>query len=407
MNYKNVTLVFLLVLIVAAIAYLEVERIHPSIQPSGVGIQIAISPTSTATSVTMGVSSTAAGTTGTSTTNEIKPTLTLQELAAADKAAGYQPAIEIVDPTGFVNASSSFRLANLIGKNVILLDFWTYSCVNCIRTIPYLNAWYSRYHSEGLQIVGIHTPEFAFESILSNVEAAVQKYGIEYPVVLDSNYGTWDAYGNLYWPHEYLIDMAGYIVHDQIGEGNYSETEGEIQKLLAERDQILGPRAQPTPTSTVFVPQSVISSGLMSAETYFGSGRNQYLGNGTQGVTGNQTLTVPQILQLNTLYLGGSWNFEDQFASNNAAGATIVYKYTAGKVYFVSGAPAGKSVTVEVFQDGKPVTDAAGSDVQNGEVTISGNRLYNLINNPDGSGTHTLELIIYSPGLEAFTFTFG
>ena len=261
-----------------------------------------------------------------------------------------------------------------------------------------MNAWYDRYHNQGLQIVGIHTPEFAFESNIANVQAAVQKYGIEYPVVLDSNYGTWTAYGNLYWPHEYLIDMAGYIVHDQIGEGNYSETEGEIQKLIAERDQILGLQPAAMPTSTVFVPQSVISGGLISPETYFGSERNEYLANGTQDMVGNQTLTVPMIMQLNKLYLGGSWYFDDQYASNNATSATIIYKYTASKVYFVAAAPNG--VTVEVLQDGKPVTAAAaGADVQNGKVFIQESRLYNLINNSDGSGTHTLELIIDSPGL--------
>jgi len=330
----------------------------------------------------------------------------LQALAAADQKAGYQPALEIVDPTGFVNASSSFKLANLISKNIVLLDFWTYSCINCIRTIPYLDAWYDRYHDQGLEIVGIHTPEFAFEMNIANVQAAVQKYGIKYPVVLDSNYGTWTAYGNLYWPHEYLIDMAGYIVHDQIGEGNYSETESEIQKLIAERDQILGLQAATVPTSTVFVEQSVISGSLMSPETYFGSERNEYLGNGTQSTVGNQTLTVPMIMALNKLYLGGSWYFDNQYASNNATGATVVYKYTSGKVYFVAAAPQG--ATVEVLQDGKPVTGAAaGSDVQNGKVFVKESRLYNLINNPDGSGTHTLELIIDSPGLEAFTFTFG
>jgi thiol-disulfide isomerase/thioredoxin len=391
MNYKNITLAFLLVVIIAAIAYLEISRVHPAVQP-GVGAQ------------TIGISGTSTG--EASVSGSKSSTLTLQALAAADRKAGYQPAIEIADPTGFINASSSFKLADLVGNNVTLLDFWTYSCINCLRTIPYLNAWYGRYHDQGLEIVGIHTPEFAFETNLANVQAAVQKYGIQYPVVLDSDYGTWDAYGNLYWPHEYLIDMAGYIVHDQIGEGNYAETEGEIQKLITQRDQILGLQPAATPTSTVFVPQSVISGGLMSPETYFGSERNQYLANGTQGAAGNQTLTTPMIMQLNKLYLGGSWYFDDQYASNNATGTTITYKYTAGKVYFVAAAPRG--VTVEVLQDGKPVTGAAaGADVQNGTVFIQESRLYNLINNPDGSGTHTLELIIDSPGLEAFTFTFG
>ena len=390
MKYKTITLVFLLFVIIAAIAYLEIQKVHPVIQP-GVGAQ------------SIEISSTATTTVAPSGTLDVTA---LQALAAADKAAGYQPAIEIVDPTGFVNASSDFKLADLVGKNVVLLDFWTYSCINCLRTIPYLTAWYSRYHDRGLQIVGIHTPEFAFESNIANVQAAMQKYGITYPVVLDSDYGTWTAYGNLYWPHEYLIDMAGYIVHDQVGEGNYSETEMEIQKLLAERDQILGIQPATMPTSTVFVPQSVISGGLMSPETYFGSERNQYLANGTQNTVGDQTLTQPMIMRLNELYLGGSWYFDNQYASNNATSATIIYKYTAGKVYFVAAAPRG--VNIEVLQDGKPITNAAaGADVQDGRVFIQGSRLYNLVDNSDGSGTHTLELIIDSPGLEAFTFTFG
>ena len=400
MNYKNITLAFLVLLIVAAIAYLELARVHPAIKP-GVGAQTieVSSTTANPAGASVGVSSSSASAGTVNVT-------ALQALASADKAAGYQPAIEIADPTGFVNASSSFKLTDLVGKNVVLLDFWTYSCINCIRTIPYLNAWYDRYHDQGLEIVGIHTPEFAFESNISNVQAAVEKYGIRYPVVLDSNYGTWDAYGNLYWPHEYLIDMAGYIVHDQIGEGNYGDTEAEIQKLIAERDRILGLQSTAMPTSTVFVPQSVISGGLMSPETYFGSERNQYLANGTPNLPGDQTLIAPMIMGLNKLYLGGNWHFDDQYASNNATSATITYKYTAGKVYFVAAAPQG--ATVEVLQDGKSVSAAvAGADVQNGKVFIKESRLYNLINNPDGSGTHTLELIIDSPGLEAFTFTFG
>ena len=388
MKHKNLLFVFILLLIMGAIIYLEMGKVHP-INP-GVGARtIAIS----------GMTST------TSTKNMPRGGLTLQALAAADQKAGYQPAIEIADPTGFVNASSSFKLADLIGTNVILLDFWTYSCINCIRTIPYLNAWYDRYHDQGLAIVGIHTPEFDFEKDITNVRSAVKKYGIEYPVVLDSDYGTWTAYGNLYWPHEYLIDMAGYIVHDQIGEGNYDETEGEIQKLITQRDQIIGLQTALMPTSTVFVPQSVVPGGLISPETYFGAARNQYLANGTESMVGDQTLTIPVNISGDNLYLGGNWHFENQYATNRSARATIMYKYTAGKVYFVASAP--QEVTVEVLQDGKPVTNTAGADVENGNVSIQASRLYNLIDNHSNSGTHTLELIIDSPGLEAFTFTFG
>jgi thiol-disulfide isomerase/thioredoxin len=351
-------------------------------------------------------------------TSSISASESLQQLAAADKAAGYQPAIEIADPTGFINASSTFTLSNLIGKKVILLDFWTYSCINCIRTIPYLNAWYQKYASSGLEIVGIHTPEFDFEKDINNVRAAVASDGIQYPVILDSNYGTWDAYNNLYWPHEYLIDLAGYIVHNQIGEGGYADTEAQIQNALAERARILGAAADGgvmdgnsvsmmIPTSTVNIAPANLNE-IQSSETYFDSQRNSTLANGTQGVGGVQTFTLPSGgVTLNELYLGGTWDIENQYATNVSTGAKVEFKYNAGKVYFVvSGAATG--TTVEVLQDGVPIPAAdAGSDVQNGKMIITGSRLYNLINNHDGGGEHTLELIVDSPGLEAYTFTFG
>jgi len=405
MNKEKILLVVMVVFVVIAIWYLEAKKVHPVV--AGPGAQSIALTATTSPASTNSVGTSVASSTPVSTNPG--STLTLAALAAADQQAGYPSAIEIVDPTGFVNTSSSFTLSSLIGKQVVLLDFWTYSCINCLRTIPYLNAWYSRYHNQGLQIVGIHTPEFDFEKDIGNVSAAVQKYAIQYPVVLDSDYGTWNAYNNLYWPHEYLIDMAGYIVHDQVGEGNYAETEAEIQTLLAERDQILGIAPASMPTSTVFVPSSVISGGLlMSPETYFGFARNSYLTNGVSGNAGAgiQTLTAPKNVNVNSLYLVGKWNFTDQFATNVATGTEILYRYQADKVYIVASASQG--VTLEVLQDGKPVTSAAaGSDVVNGKVFIQGSRLYNLINNPDGSGTHTLELIMDSPGLQAFTFTFG
>ena len=233
MKKDVVLLAAVLVVIAGAIWYLEAQKVHPITAGPG-AVSIALPATTTPVAPSYSASSSAPTPTPAPATpaNTANGALTTAALAAADKQAGYTPGIEIVDPTGFVNASSSFTLASLVGKKVILVDFWTYSCINCLRTIPYLNAWYERYASQGLEIVGIHTPEFDFEKDINNVRAAVQKYGIQYPVVLDSNYGTWNAYNNLYWPHEYLIDMAGYIVHDQVGEGNYAETESEIQKLL-------------------------------------------------------------------------------------------------------------------------------------------------------------------------------
>jgi thiol-disulfide isomerase/thioredoxin len=387
---KKLGLLITVIIIVIAVWYLESIQAHPgSIGSSGVPINVGQSTSSI---------NTASSSSGTAAKES------LQALAVADAKAGYQPAIEIADPTGFINATSGFMLSNLVGKKVILLDFWTYSCINCIRTVPYLKAWYQKYSNEGLVIVGIHTPEFDFEKDINNVQAAVQQYGIHYPVVLDSNYGTWQAYGNLYWPHEYLIDTAGYILHDQVGEGSYAQTEAEIQKLLTQRNQVLDlPIA--VSTGTVNVAAANLSN-INSPETYFGSGRNDSLANGTPHMVGVQNLQIPPNIYLNQLYLGGSWNFQPEFAIANAAGAKIVFHYASGKVYFVASAVA--STTVEVLQDDKPISSAsAGSDVHNGEMVIGPSRLYNVVNNSDGAGEHTLELIIESPGLQAFTFTFG
>jgi len=397
-NKKKVAFVIILMLVVRAIWYLESLKVHPApIGQSGAALNLdaLTSDNGTATSApsTAGVPS--------------AERAALLQLAAADKAAGDQPAIEITDPTGFINASSDFTLASLIGKKVILLDFWTYSCINCVRTIPYLNAWYQKYGGEGLEIVGIHTPEFDFEKNLANVQTAVKDYGIQYPVVLDSDQGTWNAYGNLYWPHEYLIDMAGYIVHDHIGEGDYDTTEAEIQKLLAERATILGTDAAAIATSTVDIAPSDLSD-INSPETYFGAERNSFLANGIFFMNGNQTLVAPATssIGLNKLYLGGVWNFGDQYATNLSAGATITYEYDAGDVYMVA-AGAATGTVVEVLQDGQPIGAAAGSDVHDGKVVISSDRLYDLVKNPDGGGEHTLQLIVNSPGLQAYTFTFG
>jgi thiol-disulfide isomerase/thioredoxin len=401
---KKIFLIIVVIIIIGSIWYLESMKVHPA--GSGSGQLISISQNIASDTVTTSVSGTSS------------PAITtaLQALAITDKQAGYQPAKEIMDPTGFVNASSSFKLAGFIGKKVILLDFWTYSCINCIRTLPYVTAWYGKYENTGLEIVGIHTPEFDFEKNIANVQAATVQYGIHYPVILDSNYGTWDAYGNLYWPHEYLIDMAGYIVHDQIGEGNYSETETEIQKALTERATILGLNPANVPTGIVNVAAVAPSAGAISPETYFGAERNGDpdngdIANGTQSTPGTQTLAVANSTNLsqNAVYLAGTWNFSDQYATNVSAEAKIFYNYNAARVYLVASAsPSSTPVTIQVLQDGKPISaQAAGSDVRNGILTVSASRLYSIVNNPDGVGNHVLELIINSPGLEAFTFTFG
>lgn len=315
---------------------------------------------------------------------------------------------EIVNPAGFVN-TSTLKLQSLVGKKVILVDFWTYSCINCIRTQPYLNAWYEKYKNEGLEIVGIHTPEFEFEKSLANVKTAVKNNNIKYPVVLDNDYGTWSVYNNRYWPRKYLIDIYGYIIYDHIGEGGYDATETLIQTALAERANALGlppkiSKDMTSPTATIAVNFDEVGS----PEIYFGAERNHSLKNGIWGVNGAQNLTLPNSIERNGLYLSGAWNFEDQYAANQSASAKIVFKYYAKNVYFVGGAPNG--MKIKIYRDGIPLKNMAGDDVvlENGEsvVPVKENRLYKLIEEAD-YGEHTLEILIENPGLRAYTFTFG
>jgi thiol-disulfide isomerase/thioredoxin len=406
---KKIAFIVIVLAVIGGIWYLESLKVHPAASGQGtqaIDVNTLLANTTTTATSTTGAGGSANAIPAIQLSSGEKASLT--QLASADVAAGDQPAIEIADPTGFINVAPGFKLSSIIGQKVILLDFWTYSCINCVRTIPYLNAWYQKYASSGLEIVGIHTPEFDFEKDITNVQNAVAEYGIHYPVILDSNYGTWNAYNNLYWPHEYLIDMAGYIVHDQVGEGNYPETEAEIQKLLTQRAQILGLDTATIPTSTVNIAPANLNE-IQSPETYFGAARNSLLANGTIMTNGDQTLTTPaaSTVQPNQLYLGGTWDFEDQYATNVNAGATITYEYDAGNVYMVAAGAASGTV-MEVMQDGAPISGAdAGTDVHNAQVVISGNRLYNLVKNADGGGEHTLQLIVETPGLQAYTFTFG
>jgi len=325
-------------------------------------------------------------------------------ITAAEKALRYQKAPELVSPDGYINTGGQpITLGQYVGKDVVLVDFWDYSCINCQRTIPYLNAWYQKYKDQGLVIIGVHTPEFAFEHLQSNVQAAVDQLGINYPVVLDNEYQTWNAFQNEYWPREYLIDIDGYIVHDHAGEGDYDGTETAIQQALAERAARLGTATVATSTVAIAAPDL---SAIQSPETYFGSNRNEYLGNGTQSAQGTQALTLPSALQMNTLYLGGSWNFEPEYGEAGP-GASIEYKYNADDVYIVATNP-GVPVKIKVLRDGEPIGSFAGADVSatTSEAIIDGDRLYKLIHDPT-PGVHTIEIEVEGGVLDAYTFTFG
>jgi cytochrome c biogenesis protein CcdA/thiol-disulfide isomerase/thioredoxin len=335
--------------------------------------------------------------------------------STALKAEEYPKAPELAAPDGYINTprlssgqAGPISIGQFKGKDVVLIDFWTYSCINCIRTIPYVESWYAKYKDQGLVVIGVHTPEFAFEHVYQNVQMATRQLGITYPVVLDNEYATWNAFGNQYWPREYLIDIDGYIVHDHSGEGDYDGTEAAIQQALRERARRLGLAAASTtqggtPTGAI----AIDFSGVQSPETYFGAARNEYLGDGVRGRAGKQSLTLPSGLHPNALYLGGAWNFVDQYASNVAAGATIQHVYSAKNVYLVAASPDGP-VKLKVLRDGKPLPAAErGADVDgSGEVTVQEDRLYQLVAG-SAYGEHTIELIIETPGLQAYTFTFG
>ena len=320
----------------------------------------------------------------------------------------FKLAPELTKITGFIN-SKPITLADLRGK-VVLVDFWTYSCINCIRTIPYLNAWYEKYADKGLVIVGVHTPEFEFEKDYNNVQAAVEKFDIRYPVAQDNEKGTWNAYDNRYWPRKYLIDADGYIRYDHIGEGGYAETEKVIQSLLTERPEYIGAntttidQSMSNPESS----QSVNFDRINTPELYFGY---QYstapLGN-SEGYQPDQIVnyTVPDNTKVmpNRIYLAGEWkNNADHMELQSQVGH-IVLSYSAKAVNIVAG---GKG-ELRILEDSSPLDNSSrGTDIsENGTVKVDGQRLYNVVEHED-YGNHQIAIEVAGKGFQIYTFTFG
>ncbi len=307
------------------------------------------------------------------------------------------PAPEIV-PGGEWFNSEPFTFADQRAEGrVTLIDFWTYTCINCIRTLPYLRAWHEEYADEGLTILGVHTPEFAFERDAGNVEGAISDYDISYPVVQDNDYGTWDAFGNQYWPAKYLIDADGYVRYAHFGEGEYEATELAIRSLLAEAGNTeLGPQAQASAESA--------DPGTRTPETYFGSLRAAGFVNGPI-VPGVKDFgdPDPDDLGLNQFAYSGTWEITGEHATA-VDGAAISLNFQARRVFCVMGAKGSRDVTV--LLDGEPIPDElAGEDVRAGAATVSDQRLYRLVELPD-AGQHTLTLE-FAPGVSGYAFTFG
>ena len=329
----------------------------------------------------------------------------------------FQKAPDLTQISGYLNTPNNnqpIHLANYKGK-VVLIDFWTYSCINCIRTIPYLNDWYSKYADKGFVIIGVHSPEFEFEKNYDNVKTAVQKFGIIYPVVLDNNLGTWNAYGNQYWPRHYLIDAQGYIREDHIGEGGYAETEKTIQSLLAERAALDGLKqisfsTKTAPTINSKSLQYIDLSKQTTPELYLGySYARSPLGN-SQNFEPEQTVTytIPSNtnLQPNVVYLDGQWkNNRDNIELQGNSGS-IILTYYAKAVNIVA---SGKGQTGTVTEDGnsKIPIKSIGTDLnKDGKFILNGQRLYNLALH-DNYGVHSIIINVKGKGFQLYTFTFG
>lgn len=304
--------------------------------------------------------------------------------------------------------SDPLTIAGLHGQ-VVLVDFWTYSCINCIRTLPFLNDWYAKYSDEGLVILGIHTPEFEFEKDPKNVAEAIRDFGIEYPVMQDNNFATWRQYQGSrgYWPRKFIVDHTGKIIYDHAGEGSYEETELVIREALVARAAALGVGSTAEPLSQI---EHAETTQSQSPEVYFGAWRNELLVNGNRFVEGEQSFEMPETLQINRLAFVGEWNIAYEYAENTSEEAKVLFPYSARNVFTV--ARADSPVRVQVLRDGAFLTPSiAGEDIQfDGEesfVEIQEDRLYRLIEDEQGPSPHGLELIILESGLQAFTFTFG
>ncbi len=292
---------------------------------------------------------------------------------------------------------------SLRGK-VVLVDFWTYSCINCIRTLPFVTSWYDKYRNDGFVVVGVHTPEFAFEKNEENVKKAIERYGIRYPVALDNFYGTWKAYDNHYWPAHYLFDAQGRLREVHFGEGEYEETERAIQSLLMEAKRLHAPVGLDRRAS------SVDFSRIDSPETYVGYARAQNFAS-PQKPSGDraENYTAPASLGLNDWALRGTWKITGESAELEAPGGGVRFHFKAPKLNLVM---SGNGVEVEatVLLDGKPVsTDARGADTgADGRLLVGAPRLYNLVTLPSQDrGDHVFEIDFEKPGVELFAFTFG
>jgi hypothetical protein len=291
----------------------------------------------------------------------------------------------------------------------VLVDFWTYTCINWLRTLAYVRAWSEKYRDRGLVVVGVHTPEFPFERNLDNVRPAAEDLRVEYPIVLDSDYAIWRAFSNQYWPAVYLVDAQGRIRHHQFGEGGYDECERGIQQLLREAgsegigDDLVSVAPEGFEVQADW-------TNLRSPETYLGYAQGRNLASpGGPAIGEPGSYVVPDRLMLNQWALSGDWTIESGASVLNGADGRIAFRFHARDVHLVLGPrERGASVPLRVLVDGEAPGDAHGLDVdEEGRGTVNRQRLYQLIRQPGSIADRTFEIAFLAPGVEAFVFTFG
>ena len=322
-----------------------------------------------------------------------EPSKEVERVSVVQKKNGI-PAPELTGIAGYIN-TEPVKISDFVGKKVVLVDIWTYSCINCQRTLPYLTMWDEKYNDKGLQIIGVHSPEFEFEKKYENVKRATEKWGIKYPVVLDNNHATWNAFMNRYWPRKYLIDIDGYIVWDHIGEGGYEEAERKIQELLGERMTKLGMQGEiPEEVSEVSAPY-VDFRRIGTPEIYLGHEFTRGNFGNKEGLPSSQTVTytLPSVMLPNQVYLEGTWFVDADHVRLVSDTGRVVLKYDAKNANIVASSDNGSDVSISV--DEQKIKD----------IKVKEDDLYSLVDTEYGK--YTLIFDVYGSGFKLYTFTFG
>jgi thiol-disulfide isomerase/thioredoxin len=309
--------------------------------------------------------------------------------------------------TGWLN-SPPLTPAGLRGK-VVLVNFWTYTCINWLRQLPYVRAWAEKYSGQGLAVIGVHTPEFGFEHNLDNVRRAVQDMRVGYPVAIDNDYAVWGAFDNHYWPALYFADAQGQIRHHYFGEGEYAQSEMVIQQLLTDAGAGSVSRDMVSPDAPGLEAPADWAT-LRSAENYTGYDRTENFASPGGILPGTpHAYSVPAELGRNQWAMSGDWTMTEQAAALNTAGGQIAYRFHARDLHMVMGPAApGTSVRFQVLLDGQPPGPAHGTDADGrGYGTVTEQRLHQLIRQPGPVTDRTFEITFVDPGVEAYSFTFG